>query len=94
MFYWYNFYAVRGLPYGTAQVSIKYKLYSIDMKIYFVAYHIFTVFWQSLYLYDYRLYFAWRGVVLCIAHQGIHINRTEEQQARFIARRAFIILNS
>jgi hypothetical protein len=33
------------------------------------------------------------GVVLCIARQDIHINRTEKQQARFIARRAFISYN-
>jgi hypothetical protein len=31
-----------------------------------------------------------RGPVLCLARQGIHINRTESQQARSIARRAFI----
>jgi hypothetical protein len=30
------------------------------------------------------------GMVLCIARQGIHIHRTEGQQARSIARRAFI----
>jgi hypothetical protein len=29
------------------------------------------------------------GTVLCIARQGIHINR-KDRQARFIARRSFI----
>jgi hypothetical protein len=33
-----------------------------------------------------------RGSVLCIARQGIYINREEDRQARFIARRAFIFL--
>jgi hypothetical protein len=35
---------------------------------------------------DDELYYTVRGMVLLIAHQGIYLNRTENQSACFIAR--------